>query len=92
MGSLRAEMVVKPTMSLKYSVTSLKCSDMTGLPVFSALATDLKQKVEGFFGNVTGTSATFCCQVNIFNYWERTEGCDRQNIKINSIELFYKIK
>lgn len=44
MGSLRAEMVVKPTMSLKYSVTSLKCSGMTGLPVFSALATDLKQE------------------------------------------------
>lgn len=42
MGSLRADMVVKPTMSLKYNVTSLKCSGLTGLPVFSAWATDLK--------------------------------------------------
>jgi len=46
MGSLRAEIVVKPTMSLKYSVTSLKCSGLTGLPVFSAWATDLKEKYD----------------------------------------------
>lgn len=41
MGSLMAEMVVKPTMSLKYSVTSSKYSGSTGVPIFRASATDL---------------------------------------------------
>ncbi len=44
-GSLRAEMVVKPTISLKYSVTSEKCSGFTGFPVFNAKATDLKDRM-----------------------------------------------
>lgn len=41
MGSLMAEMVVKPTMSLKYNVTSSKNSGSTGVPIFRASATDL---------------------------------------------------
>lgn len=43
MGSLRVEMVLKPTISLKYNVTSLKCSGSTGLPSFSDWATDLQE-------------------------------------------------
>lgn len=42
MGSLRAEMVVKPTMSLKYMVTWSKYSGSTVAPVFRASATDLE--------------------------------------------------
>lgn len=41
MGSLMAEIVVKPTMSLKYNVTSSKYSGSTGVPIFRASATDL---------------------------------------------------
>lgn len=56
MGSLREEMVVKPTMSLKYRVIWLKCSGLTGLPVFSACATDLR--VKGWRGERWGRGGT----------------------------------
>lgn len=46
MGSLMAEMVVKPTMSLKYSVTISKYSGSTGIPIFRASATDLGEVSE----------------------------------------------
>lgn len=46
MGSLFAEMVVKPTMSLKYSETLSKYSGLTVPPTFRASATDLKKKKE----------------------------------------------
>lgn len=41
MGSLLAEMVVKPTMSLKYSDTLSKYSGSTVPPTFRTSATDL---------------------------------------------------
>lgn len=44
MGSLMAEMVVKPTMSLKYKVTKSKPSGSTVQPFLRDSATDLKSR------------------------------------------------
>lgn len=44
MGSLMAEMVVKPTMSLKYKVTKSNPSGSTVQPFLRDSATDLKSR------------------------------------------------